>query len=269
MELMLQKPILLPQLLGCAGVDTRESRRAKRVALFFELPMLLAALWVALNWWALRNTPSALLQIDRYDLPLWLLFVVESLVVGALCRDRSRYLRNNWLNAVVIIAGLPLLFGIDSDLGALRLVRLIALASISIHVGSRIGRMLRRNQLLPTLVATTIVVVMSGIMMAALDPAIQSPADGIWWAWVTVSTVGYGDLAPISTAGRLMASVIMLLGLGLFSLITGAFVAFFMEKKEQEVEELVLLEQQHIVDQLELLHQRLDQIEAAIKATKD
>jgi len=269
MELMLQKPILLPQLLGCAGVDTHESCRAKRVALFFELPMLLAALWVALNWWALRNTPASLLQIDRYDLPLWLLFVVESLVVGALCRDRSRYLRNNWLNAVVIIAGLPLLFGIDSDLGALRLVRLIALASISIHVGSRIGRMLRRNQLLPTLVATTIVVVMSGIMMAALDPAIQSPADGIWWAWVTVSTVGYGDLAPISTAGRLMASVIMLLGLGLFSLITGAFVAFFMEKKEQEVEELVLLEQQHIVDQLELLHQRLDQIEAAIKATKD
>lgn len=256
---------MIPSLLGCAGVDRRENRRAKQVALFFELPMLLAALWVALNWWSLRNTPAALLQIDRYDLPLWLLFVVEAAVVGALCDNRRRYFRSNWLNGVVIVAGLPLLVGIDTAFGALRLVRLVALASIAIHVGSRIGRMLKRNQLLPTLIASAIVVVMSGIMMAALDPAIQTPADGIWWAWVTVSTVGYGDLVPTSAAGRWMASAVMLLGLGLFSLITGAFVAFFMEKKEQEVEDLILLEQQHIVDQLEALHLRLDTIETLIK----
>jgi len=255
----------LPALLGCAGVDRDENRRARQVALLFELPMLLAALWVALNWWALRNTPSALLPIDRYDLPLWLLFVLESLVVASLCDQPRRYLRRNWLNLVVVVAGLPLLVGVDSAFGALRLVRLIALAAIAIHVGSRVGRMLQRNQLLPTLIASTIVIVMSGIMMAALDPAIKTPADGIWWAWVTVSTVGYGDLVPISASGRWMASVVMLLGLGLFSLITGAFVAFFMEKKEQEVEDLILLEQQRIVDQLELLHRRLDEIEHLVE----
>lgn len=259
----------LPALLGCAGVDSREPRRAKQVALLFELPMLLAALWVVLNWWALRSDPAALWQIDRYDLPLWLLFVVEAAVVSSLVRNRRRYLRNNWLNVAVIVAGLPLLVGIDSTVGALRLVRLVAIAAIAVHVGSRVGQMLRRNQLLPTLIASAIVVVMSGIMMAALDPAINSPGDGIWWAWVTVSTVGYGDVVPVSAAGRWMASVVMLLGLGLFSLITGAFVAFFMEKKEQEVEELILLEQQHIVDQLEALHLRLDTLEGLLQDKPD
>lgn len=265
---MLPSPTL-PTLLGCAGVDPSEKRRAKQVALLFELPMLLAALWVTLNWWSLRSDPAALLQIDRYDLPLWLLFVVEAAVVSSLVCNRRRYLRNNWLNVVVIVAGLPLLVGVDSTIGALRLVRLVAIASIALHVGSRLGQMLQRNQLLPTLIASAIVVVMSGIMMAALDPAINSPADGIWWAWVTVSTVGYGDVVPVSAAGRWMASVVMLLGLALFSLITGAFVAFFMEKKEQEVEDLILLEQQHIVDQLEALHIRLDTLEVLLQPPTD
>lgn len=63
-------------------------------------------------------------------------------------------------------------------------------------------------------------------MMAAIDPAINNIWDGMWWAWVTVTTVGYGDIVPVSGPGRILAGILMLIGMGLFSLFTANFSAF-------------------------------------------
>jgi voltage-gated potassium channel len=51
--------------------------------------------------------------------------------------------------------------------------------------------------------------------------------DGIWWAWVTVATVGYGDIVPQSVAGKVLAAVVMLFGLGFFLAVDCQFFSLF------------------------------------------
>jgi voltage-gated potassium channel len=63
--------------------------------------------------------------------------------------------------------------------------------------------------------------------------------DGIWWAIVTASTVGYGDIAPATLPGRLIAIVMMLAGIGLISTLAASITARFVEQdKNAELKEL-------------------------------
>lgn len=221
--------------IGAAGVESTENLTARRAGVIFEVPMLMAALWLLMNWWAESRGVISGPVSNRYDMLLWGLFVLESTLLSYLVTNTKRYLLGNWLNLVIILLGLPMLIGWQTHMGILRLLRLMIVFSLLLHVGAGVKKMLSRNELGATLIASLIVIVMAGIMIAGLDPAIESPADGIWWAWVTVTTVGYGDVVPTSTAGRIFASLIILLGIGLFSMITATFAAYFISQKENEL----------------------------------
>jgi voltage-gated potassium channel len=60
--------------------------------------------------------------------------------------------------------------------------------------------------------------------------------DGLWWAIQTVTTVGYGDLVPTSPGGRLIAALVMLVGIGFLTLITAAITSTFIETARRRVD---------------------------------
>lgn len=61
---------------------------------------------------------------------------------------------------------------------------------------------------------------------------IQSYGDGLWWAIVTVTTVGYGDISPTTTEGRVIATCLMLLGIGVIGAFTATVASFFVQQEE-------------------------------------
>jgi len=65
-----------------------------------------------------------------------------------------------------------------------------------------------------------LVTLVAGLILFLIDPNINSPLDGIWSAWVTMTHVGFGDVVPISFFGRLLAAGLILFGLVFFSLFT-------------------------------------------------
>ena len=77
---------------------------------------------------------------------------------------------------------------------------------------------------------TVFVVVLSGAVEATVDTKdFNSLWDGIWWAVVTVTTVGYGDVTPHSVQGRLVAMVVMLFGIGFLSVLTATIASRFVQ----------------------------------------
>ena len=109
------------------------------------------------------------------------------------------------------------------------------------------------------------------------EPQIETFGDGIWWALVTITTVGYGDIAPLTTLGRLIAGTLMFVGLGLIATVTAIVSAKFvanyvdhhtnddvlekLEELEAEIEKLKSLEE----DELE----KLDELDSEIQDIKN
>lgn len=65
---------------------------------------------------------------------------------------------------------------------------------------------------------------------------IKSPEDALWWAAVTITTVGYGDKFPVTSEGRVIGVALMAVGVGLFGTFTGFIAAWFLEPEERKLE---------------------------------
>ena len=68
------------------------------------------------------------------------------------------------------------------------------------------------------------------------DANIKNTADAFWWAYVTMTTVGYGDKYPLTTEGRIIACVLMTAGAALFATLTGLIASTFLQSRSQESE---------------------------------
>lgn len=66
------------------------------------------------------------------------------------------------------------------------------------------------------------------------NPAFQSLGDGLWWSIVTMTSTGYGDKTPVTGTGRLLASAVMILGVGLTAIVTARIAAVMVEKRIKE-----------------------------------
>jgi voltage-gated potassium channel len=110
---------------------------------------------------------------------------------------------------------------------------------------------------------STILTVGAGLLMTVVDrDTFPSIGSGLWWAAQTVTTVGYGDDVPVSLAGRLVAVLVMLFGIGFLTVITASITSTFVSssRRQQKPSDA----ETAMVEQLRRLDQRLEQIEAAL-----
>jgi voltage-gated potassium channel len=98
-----------------------------------------------------------------------------------------------------------------------------------------------------------------GLAVFLVDPNVRSLADGVWYAWVTMTHVGYGDVVPTSFLGRVLASVLILFGLAVLALLTATFSAILIER---DMGGTAKDERSVILAEIKRLHERLDQLEA-------
>lgn len=234
--------------------------------------MLALAVWIMVEWYLTAQESYPESWADITDRIIWLFFVVETAVLTFLVRDKRRYLKTNWINLLVITVGIPVFWNHSFAVGALRSLRFLLLFGFLLEMSPTIRKTLAKNNLGLTLLVCAIIVAMAGISIAAIDPAIDTPWDGIWWAWVTVTTVGYGDLVPETPQGKVFGGMLMALGLGLFSLITATFSAFLIERDEEELlergEEIVEREDA-IVEMEESISNHEEKILAQLSAIEE
>ena len=214
----------------------RDGRLYDRVKEVAELPLLLAALALipilaAPYMFELGSGTEAALDAAAWF--IWALFAVEYLLLFTVAPDRLKMFKTHIFDLLIIV--LPFL----RPLRAARSLRLLRLLAISGRIGSGFRTVSGRkgNQMFGGVV---VLVVLVGALLAyafekgAADSNIQSFPDAIWWAIVTATTVGYGDLSPVTTEGRAIAVVLMLVGIGLLGVITANVAAFFVHNDDNE-----------------------------------
>jgi voltage-gated potassium channel len=170
----------LPYYIGAMGVDITESTRARSIGLAFEIPMLLAAIWILLSWWAESSTANLQPPHPMFEQALWGLFILETTTLCFVVDNVKRYLRGNWLNLIIIVFGIGHVLGFGFNIIELRLLRVLTISALASHVSMSLHRLLRRNKLGTTLIATFVIIIVAGTMSATLDPGIETPLDGIW-----------------------------------------------------------------------------------------
>jgi voltage-gated potassium channel len=188
------------------------------------------------------------------------IFTVEYLMRAWVAPDNPRYegmsawsARLSYLLSPIalidLLAVLPAYLGLIAtiDLRYLRLMRLLRLLKLT-HYFRGLGIFITVIQseartLASGLFTMAILVVVAASLMYGIEHRAQPETFGtigesLWWAVVTMTTVGYGDVYPITTVGRVLAAVIMLLGVGIVALPAGILAARFAEELQARRDQL-------------------------------
>jgi voltage-gated potassium channel len=122
-----------------------------------------------------------------------------------------------------------------------------------------------RHVVLRLILTITVVVVGLGILMALVDRKdFPSVWLAIWWAVGTVSTVGYGDVVPVQLAGRIVASVAMIAGIGFISILTATVASSLVATRDSQSPQ----EEQELLTSISRLEERLVELEQSIRSLR-
>ena len=158
---------------------------------------------------------------------VWGAFAVDYLVRVGLAEQRREFVRRHWLDLFAVL--LPLL----QPLRLLRVISTLLLVGRRAQMASQVR--------LTTYVGGAVVGLLMFGSLAVLSVERESPdgnirtlGDALWWSFTTMTTVGYGDHAPTTGVGRVLAVGLMLSGIALLGLVTANIAAWFISRFEMD-----------------------------------
>lgn len=195
-----------------------------------EWPLAAAALlFLALYAWVIVGRPEGVTEqaVEIALLALWCVFTVDYLGRLILAPQRGRwFLRHLHLLALVALPFFRPLY----------LLRLVALLSV---LQRATGTALRGRVTLYVICSALLIVLIGALAM--LDAEQDAPGalittfeEALWWAMVTITTVGYGDFYPVTTLGRIIAAGVMIAGIALVGSVTATLASWFVERIRDE-----------------------------------
>ncbi|MGI9643026.1 MAG: potassium channel family protein [Acidimicrobiia bacterium] len=231
------------------------------------IPVLIAAALltvVTLILLLVDLSDRARLSLLIVDGVIWFFFVCDYAVRFTLAIPKKRFAREEWLDLVLVV--LPIFQPLRLAGAFVRLARVSAALE---RVNNSARSLMGRHRLYLALAWGGGLVTIASVVTPVVEPdnsKIKTVWDGLWWSIVTTTTVGYGDMVPESAAGRVIAFLLMLAGIGIIGLLTANIAALFLEPDPQagEVEpELSTEERLDEIDRkLQVIIQRLDAAES-------
>lgn len=168
-------------------------------------------------------------------------FFIDFLYHFFTAKSKLRYMRWGWID---LISSIPVM---DVFLAG-RMFRIVQLLRVlrAFRSLSIIFKFFFKDKIKGAFTSAAIIGILMlifcsiGILVVERDAAngnIKTASDALWWAFVTITTVGYGDHYPVTTPGRVIAAALMTVGVGLFGTFTAYVASWFVQKREEQEEE--------------------------------
>ncbi len=171
------------------------------------------------------------------DLSIWVIFVIDYFTRFFAAKNKIQYVKNNVIELIAILPFNALFKGLRAiriirlvkTTKLIRLFRLFRVFSYLNRLKKKISMFVETNNFHQVLWLTFTTIMMGAIAISYLEN--MSLSDAIWWSFVTTTTVGYGDISPASTGGRLVAVILMLVGIGFLGMLTGTIATYFLQDR--------------------------------------
>lgn len=245
-------------------------QRSQQLTKAFEWPMLVASLLViptiAIENAGLGAGWTTVATILNWV--IWIAFATEFVVLLAVAPHRRHWLATHVLELSIVILTPPFGPAALQSARAFRLLRLLRLLRVA-----KLGRSLfSLDGVKWAALIAFLLVEACGVGLVVVEGSHHHPylsiSDGLWWAMTTVTTIGYGDIAPVTTVGRLIAMFIMIIGLGFVAVLTAAIAQHFIAKQASEAQTAstndILAAVHEVKADLNTLSERLDEFETRL-----
>ena len=203
--------------------------------------------------------PNDITLLDIIDNLICGIFLIDFCICLANAKNKWDYLKWGWID---LLSSIPVM----DELRAGRIVRVIRILRVlrGIRIARVMTRYLQRHRadgaFLAVVFFSIFILLLSSVAILQVEQDetanIKTPEDAMWWAIVTMTTVGYGDKYPITTYGRLIASCLMISGVGLFGALSGSVTSWILNPVEERQE----IDLDAIHGELAAIHQRLDHV---------
>jgi voltage-gated potassium channel len=254
------------QAVAGAKPDGGRNDRVDAIERATRYPMaILGIVWLVLGILVLtRNANGASSRLLVGALfAIWVLLLAEYLVRLVVTPNTSGYVRRRWVEPVTVVV--PPLQGWH--------VVGIEKTCLLIHESIlRLEAILRHHSLFRVLIAATMTLFLGAWMVLLFEENapqsnIHSYPDALWWAIVTVTTVGYGDKFPMTVGGRSVAVVLMLVGIGLIGVLTATVASVFIKEHTDDNKQAIQKGHKELGEQLSEISDRLADVERRLGAT--
>lgn len=212
---------------------------------------------------------------SRLDTVILLLFLADYLARLWAAPDKWKFVRTNICDLIAILPFHTVfrlfrtvsLFRTARLANAARIFKLPRLFAFLYRPLKKAHRFFNTNGFKYVVFVTCILIGVGGILIHFAEG--MSYGDGIWWAFVTATTVGYGDISPSTFYGRMIAMVLMLVGIGLIGTVTSTLTSYFLNVSKKTVKNNAL---EHVKEELDhfddLTEQDVEDICSILKALK-
>ena len=260
-------------------IESQDSKNLKRKWLFKDyydttiiILALISVILVLLGFAEMVDLDNPPYNI--IDLLLWGVFVVDYVWRFSLSRGKWRFIIENIfdllailpLNAIFTVFRVGRIFRLARLTKLLKLTRLLRIVGLTGKLEKKVSKLLRTNGLLYILYLNFFIVLLGSSILSVVEE--KSFSDSLWWALVTVTTVGYGDIVPVSIFGKWISVLLMLVGIGTIGMLTSALTNFFVKDNPDEQIKLDKL-QDELSSQRILIEKQFEKIEELHRMIQD